>query len=156
MVERMTKESCEPFKCFSDFAVLVVSLLAVTGCGASKPAASDLDPHLVVLTKLYSDHLNAKQGMPPADRLAFEEFIRTQGEDRLKQSPTADLEKLFVSTRDGQPLVIFYGKATDPRTQGDVIGHEQTGIDGKRCVGMRYGTVQLVDQQEFERLIAIP
>jgi hypothetical protein len=129
------------------------SLLTTIGCGGSQPLSSDMDPHLVLLTKLYSDHLNAKQGAPPADRQAFEDFIRNHGEHRLKQSPTEDLEKLFVSTRDGQPLVMFYGKISDPWLQRSVVGHEQVGIDGKRCVGMRYGTVQLVDQKEFEQLV---
>ena len=135
-------------------ATIATYLVATAiGCGGSKVITADLDPNLVLLTKLYVDHLNANQGMPPRDRQQFEEFIRAHGSQRIGDRAAENLEKLFISTRDGQPLVIFYGKISDPQLQGSVVGHEEVGIDGKRCVGMRYGTVQLVDQKEFEQLV---
>jgi hypothetical protein len=115
---------------------------------------ADLDPHLVAIARLYVDHMNLKGGNPPASQQAFEAFILEHGANRLKDVEPTDVGELFLSTRDHQPLVIFYGKASDPRLQGTVIAHEQMGVEGKRCIGMRYGTVQLVDQEQFERLVS--
>lgn len=131
----------------------MVLLLSVVGCGGPQGAGVDADPHLAVLTKLYVDHLNANQGQPPRDEKQFKEFIRANGASRLKERGLEDLDALFVSARDDKPLVIFYGRADDPRLRGSVVGHEQLGIDGSRCVGMRYGTVQLVDEAQFAELV---
>lgn len=133
---------------------IVSAMLFAISAGCSRPHAGAVnpDPHLVLLTKLYVDHLNMNSGEPPADEDSFKAFVREHGTYRLKTAGVENVDEIFQSTRDGQPLVIFYGKASDPRLQGTVVAHEQTGVAGKRCVGMRYGTVQLVDQEQFEQL----
>jgi len=64
-----------------------------------------------------------------------------------------ELNALFVSTRDNQPLVFIYGINADPRRQSTIIGYEHSAVDGMRTVGYRYGTVELVDHARFTELM---
>ena len=100
--------------------------------------------------------MNAHQGNPPKDEAAFKDYIRQHGAHRLKGADMNELDALFVSTRDNQPLVFIYGINADPRRQSAVIGYEQSAVDGKRTVGYRHGTVELVDDARFTELAPAP
>ena len=79
-------------------------------------------------------------------------YIRQHGAHRLKGADMNELDALFVSTRDNQPLVFVYGTNPDPRRQSAVIGYEQSAVDGKRTVGYRHGTAELVDDARFAEI----
>jgi hypothetical protein len=136
--------------------VLAVSmtLTALTGCSGDRAPAGSGDSNLAVLTKIYVDHMNAHEGSPPKDETAFKDYIRQYGAHRLKGANMNELDALFVSTRDHQPLVFIYGVSADPRRQSAVVGYEQSPVDGKRTVGYRYGTIELVDDARFSELLA--
>jgi hypothetical protein len=73
--------------------------------------------------------------------------------DRVMQgADVSNVDELFISERDGQPYVIFYGQ---PPTgvANDVVGYEQTGVDGKRYVGFGLSGVSEVDEQRFNELV---
>ena len=131
-------------------SAVVIAISA--GCNRPLAGAVDPDPNVVLLTKLYVDHLNMKSGESPANEDSFKAFVREHGAYRLKTAGIENVDEIFKSTRDGQPLVVFYGKASGTQAQGSVVVHEQLGLDGKRCVGLRYGTVEVVEQQRFEHL----
>jgi hypothetical protein len=130
-----------------------VTLMALAGCSGQRVPADGADPNLTVLTKIYVDHMNAHSGNPPKDEAAFKDYIRQHGAPRLKGANMSELDALFVSSRDHQPLVFVYGIGADPRRQSAVIGYEQSPVDGKRTVGYRHGTIELVDDARFSELV---
>jgi UDP-N-acetylmuramate-alanine ligase len=133
-----------------------VTLAALAGCSGIGAPASGADPNLAMLTTIYVDHMNAHQGDPPKNEAVFKDYIRQHGAHRLKGADTNELNTLFVSTRDNKPLVFVYGINADPRRQSIVIGYEQTAVDGKRTVGYRHGTVELIDDNRFVELAPAP
>jgi hypothetical protein len=132
--------------------ILGMTLTALAGCSGDGAPGGGTDPNLSLLAKLYIDHMNAHEGSPPKDEAAFKDYIRQNGAQRLKGIDMNGLDDLFVSSRDHQPLVFVYGINTDPRRQSAVIGYEQSSVDGKRTVGYRYGTAELVDDARFSEL----
>ena len=64
----------------------------------------------------------------------------------------SNVDELFISERDGQPYVIFYGRPP-AGLNPDLVGYEQTGVDGKRFVGFGLGVVEEVDEQRFSELV---
>lgn len=134
---------------------LILGAILILLAGCSRPAASDTggDPHLSMLTKIYVDHMNAHQGTPPKDEAAFKAYIRAHGAPRLKGHDVNELDSLFVSTRDNQPLAFVYStSSTSPLRQSLVIGYERSATDGKRTVGYRHGDSELVDETKFQEL----
>ena len=142
----------------ASFGALALAVMLPTwaGCGGSAASAGGADPNLTVLTKVYVDHMNAHQGSPPKDEAAFKDYIRQHGAHRLNGADMNQLDALFVSTRDNQPLVFIYGANADPRRQSSVIGYEQSTVDGKRTVGYRHGTAELVDDSRFAEMAPAP
>lgn len=106
-----------------------------------------------MLTKIYVDHMNAHQGTPPKDEAAFKTYIRAHGAPRLKGRGVNELDSLFVSTRDNQPLAFVYAiSPTNPLKQSLVIGYERSATNGRRTVGYRHGDSELVDEAKFQEL----
>ena len=130
-----------------------VTLAALAGCSGNGAPASGADPNLAILTTIYVDHMNAHQGNPPQNEAAFKDYIRQHGAHRLKGADMNELNALFVSTRDNQPLVFIYGINADARRRSTIIGYEHSAVDGMRTVGYRYGTVELVDHARFTELM---
>lgn len=134
---------------------LILGAILILFAGCSRPAASDAgaDPHLSMLTKIYADHMNAHQGTPPKDEAAFKTYIRAYGASRLKGHDVNEVDSLFISTRDNQPLAFVYAvSAATPLKQSVVIGYERSATDGKRTVGYRHGDSELVDETKFQEL----
>lgn len=137
-------------------SLAIVGLLVLTGCGRDASSDTGTDRNLALLTKIYADHMNSHQGSPPKNEGAFREFIRAHGAHRLDQAGVDNAEQLFISTRDHQPLVFVYGPHPDPRRQSMVIGYEQSAVEGKRTVGYRHGTAELVEETRFRELVPLP
>ncbi|HEX2473540.1 MAG TPA: hypothetical protein VHK01_02270, partial [Lacipirellulaceae bacterium] len=73
--------------------------------------------------------------------------------DRIKAGArVSNLEELFISERDGEPYVIFYGQRP-AGVAADVVAYERTGVDGKRFVGDSVGGVGEVDEQAFAGMV---
>jgi hypothetical protein len=69
----------------------------------------------------------------------------------LEKLRVDSIDELFVSERDGQPLVVVYGS---PPAGSDVVVYEHTGVNGKRLVGHRIGMVEEADEATFKSLTA--
>lgn len=137
-------------------AAAVIALVAVAAaacCGCSRPAQKETltaeSSHLKPLSILYGQYQTTNQSRPPANEAEFKKFVSSAGQSLLKQFKT-DTDKVFVSERDGQPYVVFYGKEIPP---SGVIAHEREGVGGERVVAYPFGSVGLVDEARFRQLV---
>lgn len=122
-------------------------VIALTGCNGDD-ASSDAHSHIRVLTRFYT-RVSMDLGRPPKDEAEFKEKIKAINAD-LNAVGVSSVDELFVSERDGQPLVVDYG---DFPKGSSVVIYEQTGVDGKRMVGQRIGSVEEVDDARFKELV---
>jgi hypothetical protein len=101
------------------------------------------------LTAYYGSAVS-RLGHAPRDQQEFKSAINLPPASMEKFS-IKSLDELFVSERDGQPLVVAYGPG---RPASDVVVYEKAGVDGKRLVGRHLGTVEEVDDATFNNLMA--
>ncbi len=138
------------------FAAAVKLLIAgvVLGCGgcASKPSpAGPADTaQFKSLVVLYS--ALAKRGQPPASEAEFKAAIKNQLQPVVAALKVDDPDKLFISDRDGKPVVVVYSPRPTGMS-GDVVAYEQAGVDGKRLVGYSLGMIEEVDEARFHELV---
>jgi hypothetical protein len=128
---------------------LTLIALALTGCGgggseAKKQALS----HVRLLTSLHTK-VSSQLRRFPKDEQEFKAEIE-KSDVSLEALKVDSLDELFVSERDGQPLVVAYGQAP---ADSDVVVYEQTGVDGLRQVGHRIGMVEEVDAARFAEIV---
>jgi hypothetical protein len=130
--------------------LLILEALILAGCGATPSAAPASNADFQKLAALYSRMITA--GAPPASEAEF----RTAIKDRLKPVADAlevtDVDALFVSRRDGKPIVVVYGRRP-AGMNSEVVAYEQVGVDGKRLVGFSLGTIEEADEQRFRELV---
>jgi hypothetical protein len=125
----------------------------LAGCGGTPSAAPASNADFQKLVALYSRMINA--GTPPTSEAEFKSAIK----DRLKSVADAlgvtDVDALFVSPRDGKPVVVVYGRRP-PGMNSEVVAYEQVGVAGKRLVGFSLGTIEETDEQRFRELVPAP
>ena len=132
-----------------ELACGLMVVVALVGCGGGGGAASsDEDAQFRVLTRFYT-RVSTELGRPPKDEAEFKEKIKAVNPD-LSAVGAASVDDLFVSERDGQPVVVVYG---EPLKGSDVVMYEKTGVDGKRMVGHKIGSVEEVDAARFGELV---
>ena len=66
-----------------------------------------------------------------------------------------EVDKLFVSSRDNEPFVVFYNlRLTAPNAKGGpAIAHEKTGVNGKRLVALPTTQVIEADENRLAELV---
>lgn len=132
--------------------VLLLLLAATAGCGAK---SSDSGPQNAAefksLTTLY--YAMVRNGERPQDEADFKARIRGNLAPMAEKLGVTDVDGLFISKRDGKPLVIAYGPPPASAGGQEVIVYEQDGIDGKRLVGFSMGSIEEADQARFEELV---
>lgn len=138
---------------------LVACVILIAGCGRSVTQAQASSPatlRMSVLAGLYSQFATSSNGGLPTDEKRLKEFMKTpDGKAYLaKQGSAAD--DLFVSLRDGQPLVLTYSisSTASSASTNRIVAYEKTGLNGKRLVALLSGTVVEVDQETFDKLRA--
>jgi hypothetical protein len=132
-------------------ALIVGSLV---GCGGSSSGARSKDvSHLRAITALYFQ-ANSRLGKNPANEEEFKQSIASSNVD-WSTLGVSGADELFVSDRDGKPLVIVYGPPPQGRPMS-VVAYEQEGLDGVRLVGMSNGQVQEADAAQFAKLVPQP
>jgi hypothetical protein len=155
---------------------LLVAIVAfgLGGCGSSTRSDVPTDEdNLRNLTKLLGQFSARHQGRMPEDEAEFKGFVGKLSAEQLSAVGVRDIEKIFVSSRDGEPYVIRYGQSSsslggalppgkqiiiNPKVPGGgvaqpVVAHEKTGAGGKRYVVFGLGQVELVDEARFQELI---
>jgi hypothetical protein len=123
----------------------------LAGCSSSSSATEGSDAEFKSLVTLYS--YAVKYGRPPKDEAEFKTDIKS---GRLAPVANAlkvtDVDALFVSKRDGKPVVVVYGQ----RPAGmhpDVVAYEQNGVNGKRLIGFALGMTEEADEVRFRELV---
>jgi hypothetical protein len=154
--------------------VLPLAACGVTGCGLSARSQIPSDEeNLRNLTKLLGQFSARHEGRMPTDDEEFRSFVQEMPAEQLSALGVWDVEKVFISTRDGEPYVIRYGQNASPMggalppgkeiiinpklpgggVSQPVVAHEKTGLSGQRYVVFGMGQVELVDESRFQQLI---
>jgi hypothetical protein len=136
----------------SNVLLLAVGLAPLLGCGGSPSAAKNKElSHLRAVTALYFQ-ANSRLGKNPTSPEEFREAIAAGNPDWSKLGVSGP-DELFVSERDGKPLVVLYGPQKGPF---NVVAYEQEGLNGVRLVGTSNGQVQEADAAQFAKLVPQP
>jgi hypothetical protein len=133
--------------------LLVAIAASAIGCGSKPTAANNKElSHLRAVTALYFQ-ANSRLGKNPTSAEEFKESIAAGNPDWSKLGVSGP-DELFISERDGKPLVILYG----PSKSGPfgAVAYEQEGLNGVRLVGMINGQVQEADAAQFAKLVPKP
>jgi hypothetical protein len=129
-------------------ALLSLSFVIALGCGNSGGAAPTKQAsHVRKLTSLHT-MVSLKLRRPPRDEQEFKQTLASMQVSPDKYD-VASIDELFVSERDGQPLIVAYGT---PSKDSDVVVYEQKGVDGRRLIGHKIGKIDEVDDAEFTSL----
>ncbi len=128
--------------------------MLVPGCyRKTSPEAISSSVQFRLLGRMYGEYLADHNGLAPPDEERFTKFL-TSRKDRLATAGISQVEDLLVSPRDGQPLVVLYGKQSAPEGPGGLpwAAYEQTGLAGRRCVIGARGTVEEMDKEHFAQV----
>jgi hypothetical protein len=129
-----------------------VAAALLVGCGSNAEARQKGVSHVRAISALYFKATSVL-GRNPADEQEFKAAVG-QGKMDLDVLGVSSVDELFVSDRDGQPLVILYGaQAKNPK---GVIAYEQTGENGVKLVGTNNGQVIEADATQFLKLVPPP
>lgn len=132
---------------------VLLALFAVTmlsGCGGGDTVARTKEiSHLRAITALYFKAASAL-GKNPASEQEFKDVIAQDKMD-LGVLGVGSSDELFISDRDGQPLIVVYGQTPKGVAPGVVV-YEQTGKDGIRLVGFKNGQIEEADAARFAEL----
>lgn len=139
--------------------VLLGTALLLAGCGgadANSMIADANDTNVKRLATMYSFFHIKNKNKGPKNEEQLRAFIESQDADRLKRGgiDATKLDELFVSERDGEPFLVRYGVNTVIRGPSLPVIFESTGIDSMRQVGFFNGSMQEVDEDEYDRLMA--
>src|SRR5262245_43199467 len=111
--------------------VFSVLLASATSCGRHADSSQNLDrSHVRSLTTLFG-LATSKLKHPPGNEKEFKQVLTTLSV-KPEQMKVSSFDEVFVSERDGTPLVVIYGSA--PK-DSDILVYEKTGINGKRLIG---------------------
>jgi hypothetical protein len=143
----------------------VVSLLGswwlAAGCGGGvSPTGGDADfktrRSMSTLASFYGDYLSA-HGAPPKDEAAFRAFLQERSK-QIERMNIGGVDGLLKSPRDGQPLVVVYGKRIAPPDSPNTpwAAYEQKGVDGKRMGAQVRGEIRELTADEIAKLQATP
>ncbi len=126
--------------------VLMAAAAAPIGCSpASKSGVGEI-PHIKLLASFYN-RAARDLGRYPKNEQELKQTIGKM-DLNLEAMKLASVDELYVSERDGEPLVIV----SPPNAKG-VILYEKTGVDGTRLVALSEGNVQEVDEARFRELV---
>lgn len=142
------------------FCLAVLSLFAL-GCQTSPDTKAASNNELKQLGGQYMDFFRAR-GKTPADEKEFKEFITANMTDVKRQLlGITDIEKLFISPRDGKPFVVRYElkMSSGPPTSGegtlingDVIAYESVGSGGFRHVTSSLGQLTELSLEDLRKV----
>lgn len=143
-----------------DWRVALLGALSVAlGCGVNDDPASRIaaanDSNVRRLGNLYQAYRLRNSFQGPKDQAEFVAFLKQgMAPERLERMGVDpdDIEGLFISDRDGKPLVIRYG-VDGGLGAVDAVVFEAEGRTGKRQVGFTDGSVQEVDDVRYQQLL---
>lgn len=126
-------------------------VLTIAGCGGGAKGTGTTDYVTIrAMGDMYGLYQSEHGGAAPKDEQAFREFLASKQEalDRLKLT----VDGMFVSPRNGEPLVWAYGKRPPTGPGGAYFAVEKNPTDGTRmAIGAR-GMHEEIDETQFKKL----
>jgi len=137
--------------------VALSAFVASTGCGRQDVIQQAGHSRLAAIASTWNDYQVAHQGQLPVDEEELRKFLAGHHSlpQLLKNAGVSTVDELFVSERDAQPYVLFFGEETN-QFEGGIMGYERQGVDGQRIVGYRGGYVNVLDEARFQELMTQP
>jgi len=137
--------------------VLLCLVSATTSCArnAPPPTQESAPRQFPRLLAYYTQYQRANSGVGPADQATWEKFARGQAAADLARrgGDPAEVDQLFVSERDQEPLVVRLGlRLADEKNGPQPFVFERSGKDGKRFVGFLNGRVEEVGSERAATL----
>jgi hypothetical protein len=140
-------------------ASIICALIMAMSFGCRSQTASQNigreTSRLRLLVNLYQTAARGAGRMPKNEQ-ELKQLIHAMRPELLDRILTAgdvkSVDELFVSERDSQPYVIFYG-GQPKGVANDLIAYERTGASGKRYVGYGLGIVSEEDEEHFTQLV---
>jgi hypothetical protein len=123
--------------------LLAIVVFQLAGCG-EKQARMDLTPeeqHILQFMRLYSYYRNAHSGKVPASPKEIKDWVNGLKENERKQIPIEDLDKAFISPRDGQPYDLAPPPPPQMRGMSKVVVFEHNGVAGEKLAVGSLGNV---------------
>lgn len=127
---------------------LPLVLASACGCGSKNAAVVKSETSHVRLLAMLHTKASSKLRRAPRDEQEFKQTLAAMSV-AVEPLKVASIDELFTSERDGEPLVVVYGR---PPKGSDVVVYEQTGVNGKRLVGYKIGMVEEIDEPTFNDL----
>ncbi|HUE74233.1 MAG TPA: hypothetical protein VMP01_25355 [Pirellulaceae bacterium] len=123
------------------------------GCGPPPEVPDpDVKQNLRSLLEVYQMYTNEKGAAPPNEQ-ALRSYVEGLPADKKAGIfLPEDLNRLFVSVRDGKNFVITWGRVPDPAGEPAGLAWEQTAQNGKRFVALTMGYVEEYDEESFQSL----
>jgi hypothetical protein len=137
-------------------ATICTLLLLSLGCSQSvESRVQNLnDSHIKQLTNLYFGYQRSHGWQGPKDAAALKDFVKHDMDPtklEMMKVKVDKLDDLFVSQRDHKPFKIKYSMGGGPGASVAVV-FEDTGIEGKRQVGLTGPRIQEVDDAQYDEL----
>jgi len=137
---------------------LVAILLLLVGCTSSDEIARTVqaknDSHIKQSANLYYGYQRTHGWRGPSDESTLKQFTQTALDPKklVNMTITCDnLDDIFVSERDHEPFRVKYSLEGNPSVASAVV-FEDKGIGGQRQVAFSSGTVQVVTDDEYQKL----
>ncbi len=140
--------------------ILLGCLVLISGCTETFNPADEVarvnSNNLQRLANLYSAYQADHDWRGPANEKEFKAFISGVNPatlNRIGVEPS-QLDKLFVSDRDGQPFKIRFSVPGSAMGSVEPVIFEAVGVDGKKMVGFLSMEQREVDSAEYDSLFA--
>jgi hypothetical protein len=145
---------------FRGYLVVATAGALLLGCGTASTApqgGSTGRGRMKAFAMLAGEFVSSNGGRLPNDEVQLKRFFRQKGTRTAAEANAANTDDLFVSERDGQPLVVKYADKSAPVKALDadtVIAYETTGIGGNRLVALANGRISELDEKRFAMAMA--
>jgi hypothetical protein len=131
-------------------ACYLLGIVLLIGCGSnSQTGNSEAEQKLRVLGVLYGKYLGMHNGEPPKDEQEFRKFLNDNLATTIKQMGLNKIDEILLSPRDNSPLIVTYG-SDDRESLDRVIAYEEKGVDGTRAIVTARGSVEFLQENEFQ------
>jgi hypothetical protein len=127
------------------------------GCSGGSSEAPVGEREMMAIAALLNTYYNTPPhlGTPPANQDEFKAYASSSGKTILDQYKVPSVDALFTSSRDKQPIVVLYGKDFEryQTESGAIIAYETGGVDGSRLVAFKGGSIELMTDEQFQKII---
>jgi hypothetical protein len=144
----------EYFRSTMDRMGIIPILILLAGCGSNGGAVRTPAGDYSAIRKIewyYDEYVGTHSSQPPKDEQVFREYLNSKQDGLTRDGLTVD--QIFVSPRNGEPLVWLYGKTLVTGPMGmNYIAYEKSSTDGKRLALAAGGRYEVLDEAKFHSL----